>query len=100
MTQAKQASKTDRDLVTRLAGAGEEAMQRLGDLPGGKALIDTAQSFRERLDELAARIRAIDPLEKRVTALEERLAALEKKPAAARKAPARKPAAKKTAGAG
>jgi hypothetical protein len=87
----------ERDLVSRLAGAGEDAMQRLGELPGGKALLDTAQSFRERLDEVAARIRTIDPLEKRVTALEERLSALEKKskPAARRK-PAAKPAAKKT----
>jgi hypothetical protein len=92
MTQTKQAPKAEKDLVARLTGAGEEAMQRLGDLPGGKALIDTAQSFRERLDELAVRIRTIDPLEKRVTDLEARLAALEKKP----KPAARKPTAKKS----
>lgn len=99
MTQTKQTPKAEKDLVARLTGAGEEAMQRLGDLPGGKALLDTAQSFRERLDELAVRIRTIDPLEKRVTDLEARLAALEKKPAArkpaAKKPAARKPAAKK-----
>ena len=89
MTQTKQEPKAEKDLMARLTGAGEDAMQRLGDLPMGKALLDTAQSFRERLDELAGRIRAIDPLEKRVTDLETRLAALEKKPAA------RKPAAKK-----
>jgi hypothetical protein len=70
----------DKDLVARLTGAGEDAVQRLGELPMGKALLDTAQSCRERLDELGSRIRAIDPLEKRVTALEERLAALEGKP--------------------
>ena len=69
-------------------------MQKLSDLPMGKALVDGAQQIRERLDELGTRIRAIDPLEKRVTALEERLAALEKtsKPAT------KKPAAKKTIG--
>ena len=93
MARTKQ-KQTQQDLVSRLAGAGEEAMQRLGDLPGGKAILDTAQSFRERLDELAARIRAIDPLEKRVAQLEHRLAALEKKPAAARKR--RKPPAKRS----
>ena len=54
-------------------------MQKLSDLPMGKALVDGAQQLRERLDELATRIRAIDPLEKRVTALEERVEALEKK---------------------
>ena len=43
-------------------------------------VLHTAQSFRERLDEVAMRIRAIDPLEKRVTELEQRLAALEGKP--------------------
>jgi polyhydroxyalkanoate synthesis regulator phasin len=90
MPQTKQ-KQADKDLVARLAGAGEEAVQRLGELPGGKALLDTAQTFRERLDELAARIRAIDPLEKRVTELEQRLAALEKKPAARKP---RKPPAK------
>jgi len=89
MAQTK-TKQSQQDLVSRLTGAGEEAMQRLGDLPGGKALLDTAQSFRERLDELATRIRAIDPLEKRVTELEQRLAALEKKPAA-RKPPPAKP---------
>ncbi len=76
-----QTTKTaDKDLVARLTGAGEDAVQRLGELPMGKALLDTAQSFRERLDEVAMRIRAIDPLEKRVTELEQRLAALEGKP--------------------
>ena len=84
-----QTKKTQQDLVSRLTGAGEEAMQRLGDLPGGKALLDTAQSFRERLDELATRIRAIDPLEKRVTELERRLASLEKKKPAPRRTPAK-----------
>jgi hypothetical protein len=100
MTQTKQAPKAERDLVTRLTGAGEEAVQRLNELPGGKALIETAHSFRERLDELAAKIRAIDPLEKRVTALEQRLDALEKKPASRRKPASQKPAAPKPAAPG
>ena len=94
MPQTKRTA--DTDIVTRLTGAGEEAMQRLTGMPGGKALVDTAQSLRERLDELAARLRTIDPLEKRVTALEHRLTALEKKakPATRRKPAAKKPAAK------
>jgi hypothetical protein len=79
----------DKDLVQRLTVAGEEAMQKLGDLPGGKALLDTAQSFRERLDDLGSRIRAIDPLEKRVTELEHRLDALEKPKPARKRAPAK-----------
>jgi hypothetical protein len=87
-TQTKRRQKTaDKDLITRLADAGEDAIQRLGDLPGGKAMVEAAATLRPRLDDMAARIRAIDPLEKRVTQLEKRLAALESK---------RKPAAKKT----
>jgi hypothetical protein len=85
-------TKDEKDFATRLADADGEAMQKLSDLPMGKALVDGAQQLRERLDELATRIRAIDPLEKRVAALEERLEALEKKP---KTAPRRKPAAKK-----
>ena len=84
----------DKDFATRLADAGGEAMQKLTDLPMGKALVDGAQQLRERIDELGMRIRAIDPLEKRVTALEKRLAELEKKSTPATR---RKPAAKKTA---
>lgn len=100
MTETTKTTK-DRDFASRLADAGGEAMQKLTDLPMGKALVDGAQQLRDRLDELGTRIRAIDPLEKRVTALEERLAALEKKskPAARRRKPAaKKPATKKTSG--
>jgi len=79
-TQTKRTTKAaEKDLITRLADAGEDAIQRLGDLPGGKTLVDAATTFRARVDDLAVRIRAIDPLEKRVTALEKRLAALERK---------------------
>jgi len=96
MTETTKAPK-EKDLAARLADAGGDAMQKLSDLPMGKALVDGAQQLRERLDELATRIRAIDPLEKRVTVLEERVAALEKK---SKPAARKKPAAKKTPEAG
>jgi hypothetical protein len=92
MTGTKQVKKPEKDIITRLADAGEDAVQKLGDLPGGKAMIDAANALRERLDEVAARIRAIDPLEKRVTAIEKRLAALESKP----RTRARKPASSRS----
>jgi polyhydroxyalkanoate synthesis regulator phasin len=94
MTETTKTDKAEKDFAARLADAGGEAMQKLSDLPMGKVLVDGAQQLRERLDELGTRIRAIDPLEKRVTALEERLAALEKK---SKPATTRKPAAKKRA---
>jgi polyhydroxyalkanoate synthesis regulator phasin len=97
MTETTKTEK-EKDFAARLADAGGEAMQKLSDLPMGKALVDGAQQLRERIDELGTRIRAIDPLEKRVTALEQRLEALEKKskPAAKRKPAAKKPAGQKT----
>ena len=87
-TKDEKDQKDEKDFATRLADAGGEAMQKLSDLPMGKVLVDGAQQVRERLDELATRIRAIDPLEKRVTTLEERVAALEKKSKPAAKKPA------------
>jgi len=68
---------TDKDVITKLQDAGEDALKRLTDLPGGKALLKTTGELRERLDEMAKRLRAVDPLERRVTALEKRLSALE-----------------------
>ena len=43
----------DKDLMTRLADAGEDAMQRLVELPGGKTMVEAAHTFRTRLDEMA-----------------------------------------------
>ena len=83
MTEPPKTTKDEKDFASRLADAGGDAMQKLSDLPMGKVLVDGAQQ-----------LRAIDPLEKRVTTLEERMAALEKKskPAASRKPAAKEPA--------
>jgi len=83
-----QTKEQEKDIVARLSEAGEDAVQRLSTMPGGKALIDTAHSFRERLDDLAVKIRALDPLEKRVAALEKRMSTLEKKVKPAAQKPA------------
>ncbi len=83
MPQTKHARKTDKDLISRLTEAGEDVLHRLEELPGGKTMAEAAQSLRKRLDELAVRLRSLDPLEKRVSALERRLEALERKAKAA-----------------
>ncbi len=75
-----------RDLLTRLAEAGEEAIQRLGEAPGANRLADVATSLRDRVDELQRRVRGLDELERRVAELEQRLAAVEEKPASRRRA--------------
>jgi hypothetical protein len=79
-----------KDLLSKLADAGEEAMHRLAEVPGGSKVLETVKGLGGRLDDLQKKMRALDPLEKRVASLEKRLKALEKPKTTA----ARKPASK------
>ena len=84
-----------KDLLTRLADAGEDAIGRLGEAPGMDRMLGFANSTRDRLDELTRRVRGIEELERRVAELEKRLeeqggakrrsTSSTKKPAAAKK---------------
>lgn len=85
-----------KDLLSRIAGLGEEAMGKIGDVPGGHKVLEMMNQSRTRLDEMQKRLRGLEVLEQRVDKLEKRLAKLEtpKKPAAARKPAApKKPSA-------
>lgn len=85
-----------KDLLTRLADAGEEAIGRLADTPGAERFMGAIGGMRDRMDELQKRVRGIEDLERRVAALEARLA----EPPAKRTTRARttrKPAASRTA---
>lgn len=82
----------DKDFVTRLADAGEEALQRLADLPGGQRALTAANDLRARVDELTKKVRGIDALEARVAKLEKDLAALKRAEAPTRRQAPRKPA--------
>lgn len=79
------------DVIGRLAEKGEQAMQRLADLPGGTKAVQMFNDLRARVDDLSRRMRGVDQLEQRVTKLEKELAALRRaqKPSA-EKAPTRK----------
>ena len=81
-----------KDVITRLADRGEEAIQRLGDLPGGKRALQAFNDLWSRVDELSKKVRGIDALEARVAKLEKELAALKRasKPTTA-KAPRKTP---------
>ena len=83
----------DKDLITRLADAGEEALQRLADLPGGQRALTAVNDLRARVDDLTKKVRGIDALEARVAKLEKDLAALKKAKTPARRSTPRKPAA-------
>ena len=60
------------------ADAGEEALQKLTELPGGQKAVTAFNDLRNRVDELGKKVRGIDALEARVTKLEKDLAALKK----------------------
>ena len=83
-----------KDLLSRVADLGEEAMHKLSDVPGANRLVEMTNQSRQRLDEVQKRLRGLDQLEKRVEALERRLEKLEKKPAASKPAASRATAAK------
>lgn len=83
-----------KDIISRLADAGEDAIHRLSEMPGANRLMDTMNGMRNRMDELQKKVRGIDALERRVEALEKQVAALTK-PAPKQRA-ARSTAAKKT----
>ena len=79
-----------KDLLSRLADAGEDAISKLAEMPGGHRAIEAMNALKNRVDELQQRLRSLDPLERKVSELEKRLEALEgKRPA--RRASASKP---------
>ncbi len=90
-TAAGSAKLGEKDLMTRLADAGEEALQRLSELPGGQRAVTAVNDLRTRVDDLARKVRGIDALEARVAKLEKELAALKKGKAPARRSTTRKP---------
>jgi uncharacterized small protein (DUF1192 family) len=82
---------TDEDVIARLAGKGEQAVQRIADLPGGARALQVFNDLRARVDELSKKVRGIDELEQRVAKLEKEHAALKRaQKATAQNAPTRK----------
>ena len=78
-------TKQDQDAISRLADAGEDALRRLVDLPR-RAAVGVMHRLGERLDDVATKLRTVDPLSRRVTTLEKRIDSLERP----KKAPARR----------
>jgi uncharacterized protein YceH (UPF0502 family) len=81
----------EKDFVARLADAGEEALQRLAELPGGQRAVGAFNELRSGMDELSKKVRGIDALEARVAKLEKEIAEL-KRP---RRAPAKRASARR-----
>jgi hypothetical protein len=68
-----------RNIVERLADAGEEAIQRIGTAPGADRVLGALGSLREGVDDLQKRMRGVEGFEKRLKGLERRLDKLEGK---------------------
>jgi hypothetical protein len=47
----------EKDVIGRLADKGEEALNKLGDLPGGKSLLKAVGDIRTRLDDTTTKLR-------------------------------------------
>jgi BMFP domain-containing protein YqiC len=87
-----------KDLLTKLADAGEDALARLTDGPAVDRMTAFATSTRDRLDELTKRVRGIDALEARVAKLEKQVGALsgaKSSPVRKKASPAKRSTAKK-----
>lgn len=82
----------DDDVIARLAGKGEQAVQRLAELPGGARALRAFNDLKARVDDLSRKMRGVDALEKRIAKLEKDVAALKRtqKPASQQKAPVRR----------
>jgi hypothetical protein len=81
-----------REFLSKLADVGEEAIQRVGEMPGAGFVTEGLSSMRDRLDDMQRRVRGIDQLEHRLTTLEGRVDELARRGAPSRPAPARKAA--------
>ena len=71
------AESPQKNIVTRLADVGEEAIQRLGGAPGGDRLVGAVNTLRNRMDEMQKRLRGLDDIAARLDTVEERLDKLE-----------------------
>jgi TolA-binding protein len=92
-------AKPQKTVYGRLADAGEEAIQRLGNAPGGERMVSAVNSMRGRMDDMQKQLRAMASIEKRLSSLERRIDKLEgkgTKAPARRKTTARKSTARKS----
>jgi len=73
------ASSSQKNIVERLAGAGEEVLERIASIAAAERMVGTLGTLKERVDDLQKSVRTIDRLERRLSAIEWRLTKLEGK---------------------
>jgi hypothetical protein len=85
------AKKQEKDLLAKLADAGEDALTRLSEAaPVMDRVVVFAKSTRKQLDELTKRVQGITTLEARIAKLEKQVATLTKDSQKPKRSPARK----------
>jgi len=88
-----------RNPIAQLASLGEEVLDKASQNPTTARVVNAAVQLKERVDDLAKRVRGLEALEQRLAQLEGRVEKLEgtgpKKPAAKKTPP---PAAAETSG--
>jgi hypothetical protein len=67
------AQRGQKDLLARLADAGEEALSRLASSPGMDRVTGVITNLRDQVDALAGRVRGLEDLEKRLGELERKV---------------------------
>jgi hypothetical protein len=67
------AQRRQKDLLARLADAGEEALSRLASSPGMDRVTGVMTNMRDQVDALAGRVRGLEDLEKRLGDLERKV---------------------------
>ena len=67
-----------KDLLARLADAGEDALTRLAASPGMERVTGAVTNLRDQVDALASKVRGMDALEKRLAELERKVDRLAK----------------------
>jgi hypothetical protein len=77
-TKTEPKPKDSKDLVGRLADAGEEALARFAELPGGTRALNAFNDLRARVDDLSRKVRGIDELDARIAKLEKQVADLKR----------------------
>jgi hypothetical protein len=65
-------------LIAKLADRGEDAISKVGEVPGATRVSNAVGAMRDRMDELQRRLRGLEDVERRLTALERRVEELAK----------------------
>ena len=86
------------DLLGKLAGLSEDAIQRLAEVPGADRAVNALNTLRDRTDELQRRVRGLEGHEQRIDALERKVDKLSKSPSSSSRTTAKKTTSTKSSG--